>query len=161
MKKLSVAIALGFMFLALTGCVPYPSPSVRWLASPMSGELKIDGYPAANVKIMRHYRSDWYAKDVDENTYTDAQGRFEFSGAWKFAVIQLLHEPVIYIKVTAEYGGQTINLFSVIKRDYERLGELDEYGGQNKSGIAKLSRKDNKVHLEADIRSNPKKEPNQ
>jgi hypothetical protein len=101
------------------------------------------------VKIVRHYRSEWYGEEKEEIAYTDDKGSFEFAGVWKGSAVLVLHEPVIRIEVTAEEDGVKTTLLWVSKRDYSRFGELNQYAA--KRGVAKLSRRNGSVYLEADL----------
>lgn len=154
MKKL-VGLCIVGMFL-LGGCV-IPIPSLRCLVSPIRGELKVGDAPASHIKIVRRYYSHWYEKKIEDSTYTDSGGRFQFAGVWKPAAVTLLHQPVIEIEVLAEYGNdKPILLFGVTKMEYSRLGELDKYAGMGKTGVALAIAKDGNIELSATIPDSPK-----
>lgn len=132
----------------LTSCVPYPT--IRWLVSPMSGDIRSGGRPATGVKITRHFRSAWYEKDVDQTTQTDNAGKFQLPGAWKPSLIFFIHQPVIDIAVYAEKDGKKTVLLQHTKMNYDRLGELSPYD-KPEGSLATLSREGNRLHLQADL----------
>ena len=149
MQRLFLPTAAAIMLALLTGCFPYPE--VRWLVSPMTGEVTSGGRPASGVKITRHYNSAWYEQVQDQITQTDPDGTFKLPGVWKPSVITFIHQPVIDIEISAEKNGRKTMLLQQTKMNYDKRGELDPYSKPSEDSIGTLSKKNGKVHLRADI----------
>lgn len=150
MRHLVRIFAASVALTLFSGCVPYPT--IRWLASPMVGEVKTEGRPVADLKVIRHYHSAWYDQQVDQTTRTDSEGKFKLPSAWKPSLIFFIHQPVISIDVFAERNGRRIPLLHQTKMNYDRLGEMDPYSGEAE-GIGKLSRQGNHLFLEVNLPS--------
>jgi len=141
----------------------YRIEDMTWLASSdevaaciyefhWSGE--IDGKPVEGAKVTRKYYSHWYKEHVETVTHTDTNGYFEFGGAWKHAIVGVLHQPVIEEEVVVEYNNTNHTVFEVAKMDYESFGELSAVQNRDREhGKDRLIKKDGKLFLKFDLDS--------
>jgi hypothetical protein len=86
-------------------------------------------------------------------THTDARGHFEFEGAWKRAVVDLLHQPVVHEEVFVEYNSTNHAVLDVTKMDYDSFGELYAVHLHDPSREDRLSKKNEKLYLKFDLDS--------
>ncbi len=115
-------LSLILLSFTLSGCIT--PPDVRWLASPLRGVVTLRGAPVANAKVTRSYHSHWYNERVENSAVTGVNGTFEFKGAWKVTAASFLHQPIIKIAVVVEHAGESFDVLSTTKMNYERFGEL-------------------------------------
>lgn len=116
-------------------------PTTRCLVSPLSGTIVADGKPVEGAKVTRKYHSHWYNKEVEEVVHTNGEGFFEFKGAWKKALIDVVHQPVIQQLVIVEHNGTNCTVFDVPKLNYDVFGELKAVSQQDKTRLSKQSGK--------------------
>lgn len=124
----------------------------RCLVSPLSGALVASGKPVDGAKVTRRYHSHWYNQQIEEVVRTDAKGYFVFPGAWKKAVINLPHQPVIQVTVVVEYHGTNRTVLDVGKMNYDALGELwtiQHLDPEREKD--RLSKQDGRLHLKFDL----------
>lgn len=142
-------LPLVLIAVMITGC---GGAKKRCLVSPMTGTLLANGKPVADAKVSLKHHSHWYAERVEEFAHTDANGRFEFKGAWKKALINVPHQPVIRIEVTAEYHGTNRLVLEIGKLNYELLGELTTLRQTDPEfEKSRLSSREQKLHLTFDL----------
>ena len=134
--------------LLLAGC----GPTKRCLVSPLSGTVVAHGKPVAGAKVTRKYYSDWYKDQVETVIRTDTNGFFEFQGAWKTALVNILHQPVIQEEVVVEYDGTNYPAWNVTKMDYELLGELSDTQLRTLNGdMDRFGKQGGKLYLRIDV----------
>jgi hypothetical protein len=140
-----------FVLLPMIGC---GGPAKRCLVSPLSGTIVANGKPVDGATVTRNYHSHWYKEDVETVTHTDANGNFEFDGAWKNAAVDVLHQPVVEEQIVVEHKGKTYTVFVVTKMNYECFGELSARGLRDpKDGKDRLSKQNEKLYLKYDLES--------
>ncbi len=145
MKFKSPCLLLFLLFL-LVGCAP---PSIRHLASPVSGTLKLDGVPAEGVKIFRSASSSWYENlDKEEVTLSLKDGKFSFRGITAVSPGGLVHQTGVRIKIWTVVDAKEFVLFEITKSNYKKFGELTY---QKPAGIAKATKGEKRILLDADI----------
>lgn len=143
------SILLFIFVLLLIGC---GRPANRCLVSPLSGTLEANGKPVVGAKVTRRYHSHWYKDQVEDVVQTDAKGYFEFKGAWKKAVVDVLHQPVIEEQVIVEYSGTNYSVMEVTKMNYDSFGEMWAVQNQDpERGKDRLTKKDDKLYLKFDL----------
>jgi hypothetical protein len=157
--------AFGILFtllvLYLAGC----GPQNRCLVSPLTGTVIANGKPVIGATVTRRFHSLYYEKQVEAATKTDAQGLFAFAGVWKWAPINILHQPVIEEEVTIEYNGKAYTALKCTKMDYKNLGEFDavqfDAMRDRDPSLAKprLSKQEGKLYLKCDLDSLPFRKP--
>src|SRR5437899_2930988 len=141
MKTLPLLVIL----VLFVGC---GGPTSHCLVSPLSGTLVANGKPVAGAKVTRRYHSHWYKDQVEEVVRTDAKGYFEFKGAWKKAVVEVLHQPVIEEQVIVEHNSTNYTVLDVTKMNYDSFGELSDVSQQDKS---RLSKQDGRLYFKYDL----------
>ena len=95
--KFKYPYLLYFLLFMFIGCTP---PSIRHLASPVSGTLKVDGTPVEGVKIFRSASSSWYENlDKEEVTQSSKDGKFSFRGITAISPGGLVHQTGVRIKI--------------------------------------------------------------
>ena len=139
--------SLIFVFtLFLYGCT---TPSVRHLASPVSGMLKLDGVPAEGVKVYRSASSAWYENlGKEEVTQSSTDGKFSFRGITAVSPGGLVHQAGVRIKIWTVVDSMEFTLFEITKSNYKKFGELTY---EKPSGIAEVSKGKKRILLDADI----------
>ncbi len=137
------------ILLFMYGCT---APSIRHLASPVSGTLSIDGVPAKGVEIVRSTDSAWYDNLTEEVTHCSDQGVFNFRGITAMSPGGLIHQPGVRIKIIAKVNSEEYVLFDIFKSNYEKFGELDY---EKPSGIAEVTESSKRILLHADIQQTP------
>lgn len=139
--------SLIFVFtLFLYGCT---TPSVRHLASPVSGTLKLDGEPAEGVKVYRSASSAWYENlGKEEVTQSSKDGKFSFRGITAVSPGGLVHQAGVRIKIWTVVDSKEFTLFEITKSNYKKLGELTY---EKPSGIAEVTKGEKRILLDADI----------
>lgn len=92
------------------------------LFSEMSGVVNFEGKPATDVKLIRMV--DYDKKQYDE-TVTDENGKFHFSGVFRTSLLSgiLPTEFVVAQKITAVYEGKEYEVWSGTKRKPEENSE--------------------------------------
>ena len=148
--------SLIFVFtLFLYSCT---TPSVRHLASPVSGTLKLDGVPAEGVKVYRSASSAWYENlGKEEVTQSSTDGKFSFRGITAVSPGGLVHQAGVRIKIWTVVDSKEFTLFEITKSNYKKFGELTY---EKPSGIAEVTKGEKRILLDADIQldSNPRAE---
>ena len=136
-----------FVFtLFLYGCT---TPSIRHLASPVSGTLKLDGVPAEGVKIYRSASSAWYKNlEKEEVTQSSKDGKFSFRGITAVSPGGLVHQTGVRIKIWTVVDSKEFTLFEISKSNYKKFGELTY---EKPSGIAEVTKGEKRILLDADI----------
>ena len=139
--------SLIFVFtLFLYGCT---TPSVRHLASPVSGTLKLDGVPAEGVKVYRSASSAWYENlGKEEVTQSSTDGKFSFRGITAVSPGGLVHQAGVRIKIWTVVDSKEFTLFEISKSNYKKFGELTY---EKPSGIAEVTKGEKRILLDADI----------
>ena len=139
--------SLIFVFtLFLYGCT---TPSVRHLASPVSGTLKLDGVPAEGVKVYRSASSAWYENlGKEEVTQSSKDGKFSFRGITAVSPGGLVHQAGVRIKIWTVVDSKEFTLFEISKSNYKKFGELTY---EKPSGIAEVTKGEKRILLDADI----------
>ena len=95
--KFKYPYLLYFSLFLFVGCAP---PSIRHLATPVSGTLKLDGVPAEGVKIFRSASSSWYKNlEEEEVTQSSKDGKFSFRGITAVSPGGLVHQTGVRIKI--------------------------------------------------------------
>ena len=96
------------------------------LFSPVSGIVLSHGKPVAGAVLKRHVFWRWGNKAYDDETTTDAAGRFAFPerSATMLLGSVLPHEPYIDQRITIEYDGKTYVAWQSAKRGYALNDEL-------------------------------------
>ena len=144
--KLKYPYLLYFLLFLLVGCTP---PSIRHLATPVSGTLKLDGVPTEGVKIFRSASSAWYENlDKEEVTEISKDGKFSFRGITAISPGGLVHQTGVRIKIWTVVQSKEFVLFEISKSNYKKFGELTY---QKPRGIAEVTRGEEKILLAADI----------
>jgi hypothetical protein len=144
--KLKYPYLLYFLLFLLVGCTP---PSIRHLATPVSGTLKLDGVPTEGVKIYRSASSAWYDNlDKEEVTQSSKEGKFSFRGITAISPGGLVHQTGVRIKIWTVVQSKEFVLFEISKSNYKKFGELTY---QKPRGIAEVTRGEEKILLAADI----------
>jgi hypothetical protein len=144
--KLKYPFLLYFLLFLLVGCTP---PSIRHLATPVSGTLKLDGVPTEGVKIYRSASSAWYDNlDKEEVTQSSKDGKFSFRGITAISPGGLVHQTGVRIKIWTVVQSKEFVLFEISKSNYKKFGELTY---QKPRGIAEVTRGEEKILLAADI----------
>jgi hypothetical protein len=148
MKQIPLFAAL----LLIVGCGP---PVKRCLVSPLWGRIVSNGVPVVGATVTRKYYSHWYKEQVENVTHTDAGGYFDFDGAWKKAIADLLHQPVIEEKIVIESQGKVYTVLDVTKMDYDKFGELEHVQSEKAApGKERLLNQDGKLYLRFDLALN-------
>mgnify|MGYP001262435269 CR=1 FL=1 len=133
-------------FFILVGCAP---PSIRHLASPVSGTLKLDGAPAEGVKIFRSASSSWYDNlEKEEVTQCSEDGKFSFRGITAVSPGGLVHQTGVRIKIWTVVDSKEYVLFEITKSNYKKFGELTY---EKPAGIAEVTKGEKRILLDADI----------
>jgi len=144
--KLKCPYLLYFLLFLLVGCAP---PSIRHLASPVSGTLKLDGVPTEGIKIYRSAFSAWYENlDKEEVTQSSKDGKFSFRGITAISPGGLVHQTGVRIKIWTVVESKEFVLFEISKSNYKKFGELTY---EKPRGIAEVNRGEKSILLDADI----------
>ena len=144
--KFKYPYLLYFLLFIIVGCAP---PSIRHLASPVSGTLKLDGVPAEGVKIYRSASSSWYENlDKGEVTQSSKDGKFSFRGITAVSPGGLVHQAGVRIKIWTVVDAKEFVLFEITKSNYKKFGELTY---KKPAGIAEVTKGEKRILLDADI----------
>jgi hypothetical protein len=144
--KLKYPYLLYFLLFLLVGCTP---PSIRHLATPVSGTLKLDGVPTEGVKIYRSASSAWYENiDKEEVTESSKDGKFSFRGITAISPGGLVHQTGVRIKIWTVVDSKEFVLFEISKSNYKKFGELTY---KKSRGIAEVTKGEKEILLVADI----------
>ena len=144
--KFKYPYLLYFLLFLLVGCAP---PSVRHLASPISGTLKLDGVPTEGVKIYRSASSAWYKNlEKEEVTQSSKDGKFSFRGITAVSPGGLVHQAGVRIKIWTVVDAKEFVLFEITKSNYKKFGELTY---KKPAGIAEVTKGEKRILLDADI----------
>ena len=144
--KLKYPYLLYFLLFLLVGCTP---PSIRHLATPVSGTLKLDGVPTEGVKIYRSASSAWYDNlDKEEVTESSKDGKFSFRGITAISPGGLVHQTGVRIKIWTVVDSREFVLFEISKSNYKKFGELTY---KKPKGIAEVTKGEKEILLAADI----------
>ena len=144
--KLKYPYLLYFLLFLLVGCTP---PSIRHLATPVSGPLKLDGVPTEGVKIFRSASSAWYENlDKEEVTQSSKEGKFSFRGITAISPGGLVHQTGVRIKIWTVVDSREFVLFEISKSNYKKFGELTY---KKPKGIAEVTKGEKEILLAADI----------
>ena len=144
--KLKYPYLLYFLLFLLVCCTP---PSIRHLATPVSGTLKLDGVPTEGVKIYRSASSAWYENlDKEEVTQSSKNGKFSFRGITAISPGGLVHQTGVRIKIWTVVESKEFVLFEISKSNYKKFGELTY---EKPRGIAEVNRGEKSILLDADI----------
>ena len=144
--KLKYPYLLYFLLFLLVGCAP---PSIRHLASPVSGTLTLDGVPAEGIKIYRSASSAWYENlDKEEVTQSSKDGKFSFRGITAISPGGLVHQTGVMIKIWTVVDTKEFVLFKISKSNYKKFGELTY---EKPAGIAEVTKGEKSILLDADI----------
>lgn len=91
------------------------------LFSKMSGVIKLDGIPIANVKLVRTIDRN---KPIIDETITDENGYFEFPAIFERTITKLLpQEFVVGQEIMAYYDNREYQIWSGVKRRSEENAE--------------------------------------
>ncbi len=103
------------------------------LFSPVSGIVLSHGKPVAGAVLKRHVFWRWGNKAYDDETTTDAAGRFAFPerSATMLLGSVLPHEPFIEQKIAIDTGGKSYVAWNGEKRSYELNSELSYFDRTN------------------------------
>ncbi len=146
MTKFKHPYLLNFLLFLLAGCAP---PSIRHLASPISGTLKIDGVPTEGVKIYRSASSAWYKNlEKEEVTQSSKDGKFSFRGITAVSPGGLVHQTGVRIKIWTVVESKEFVLMEISKSNYKKFGELTY---EKPAGIAEVTKGEKRILLDADI----------
>ena len=146
--KFKYPYLLYFLLFLIVGCAP---PSIRHLASPISGTLKLDGIPAEGVKIYRSASSAWYKNlEKEEVTQSSKDGKFSFLGITAVSPGGLVHQTGVRIKIWTVLDAEEFVLFEITKSNYKKFGELTY---KKPAGIAEVTKGEKRILLDADIQS--------
>ena len=146
--KLKYSYLLYFLLFLFVGCAP---PSIRHLATPVSGTLTLDGVPAEGVKIFRSASSSWYENlDKEEVTLSSKDGKFSFRGITAVSPGGLVHQTGVRIKIWTVVDAKEFLLFEISKSNYKKFGELTY---EKPAGIAEVTKGEKRILLDADIQS--------
>jgi hypothetical protein len=145
-RRVFTSLIAAALLLFMLGCT---APSIRHLASPVSGTLKMDGVPAKGVEIVRSTDSAWYDNLKDEVTHCSDKGIFSFRGITAISLGGLVHQPGIRIKIVATVDSREYVLFEICKSNYRKFGELDY---EKPSGIAEVTESEERILLHANIK---------
>ena len=146
--KLKYSYLLYFLLFLFVGCAP---PSIRHLATPVSGTLTLDGVPAEGVKIFRSASSSWYENlDKEEVTLSSKDGKFSFRGITAVSPGGLVHQTSVRIKIWTVVDAKEFVLFEISKSNYKKFGELTY---EKPAGIAEVTKGEKRILLDADIQS--------
>ena len=146
--KLKYSYLLYFLLFLFVGCAP---PSIRHLATPVSGTLTLDGVPAEGVKIFRSASSSWYENlDKEEVTLSSKDGKFSFRGITAVSPGGLVHQTGVRIKIWTVVDTKEFVLFEISKSNYKKFGELTY---EKPAGIAEVTKGEKRILLDADIQS--------
>ena len=144
--KLKYPFLLYFLLFLLVGCTP---PSIRHLATPVSGTLKLDGVPTEGVKIYRSASSAWYDNlDKEEVTQSSKDGKFSFRGITAISPGGLVHQTGVRIKIWTVVDSKEFVLFEISKSNYKKFGELTY---KKPKGIAEVTKGKKEILLAVDI----------
>ena len=144
--KFKYPYLLYFLLFLIVGCAP---PSIRHLASPVSGTLKLDGVPAEGVKIYRSASSAWYKHlEKEEVTQSSKDGKFSFRGITAVSPGGLVHQTGVRIKIWTVVDEKEFVLFQISKSNYKKFGELTY---KKPEGIAEVTKGEKRILLDADI----------
>ena len=144
--KFKYPYLLYFLLFLLVGCAP---PSIRHLASPISGTLKLDGVPTEGVKIYRSASSAWYKNlEKEEVTQSSKDGKFSFRGITAVSPGGLVHQTGVRIKIWTVVDAKEFVLFEITKSNYKKFGELTY---KKPAGIAEVTKGEKRILLDADI----------
>ena len=144
--KFKYPYLLNFLLFLLVGCAP---PSIRHLASPISGTLKLDGVPTEGVKIYRSASSAWYKNlEKEEVTQSSKDGKFSFRGITAVSPGGLVHQTGVRIKIWTVVDAKEFVLFEITKSNYKKFGELTY---KKPAGIAEVTKGEKRILLDADI----------
>ena len=146
MTKFKYPYLLNFLLFLLVGCAP---PSIRHLASPISGTLKLDGVPTEGVKIYRSASSAWYKNlEKEEVTQSSKDGKFSFRGITAVSPGGLVHQAGVRIKIWTVVDSKEFVLMEISKSNYKKFGELTY---EKPAGIAEVTKGEKRILLDADI----------
>ncbi len=146
MTKFKYPYLLYFLLFLIVGCAP---PSIRHLASPISGTLKIDGVPTEGVKIYRSASSAWYKNlEKEEVTQSSKDGKFSFRGITAVSPGGLVHQTGVRIKIWTVVDAKEFVLMEISKSNYKKFGELTY---EKPAGIAEVTKGEKRILLDADI----------
>ena len=145
-RSVFTSLMTAALFLLLPGCT---APSIRYLASPVSGTLKIDGTPAKGVEIVRSTKSAWYKGLKKEVTHCSDKGVFSFRGKTVISPGGLVHQPSIRIKIVATVNSREYVLFEIWKSNYRKFGEL---GYEKPRGISEVTKSKKEIRVHANIK---------
>ena len=144
--KLKYPFLLYFLLFLLVGCTP---PSIRHLATPVSGTLKLDGVPTEGVKIYRSASSAWYDNlDKEEVTQSSKEGKFSFRGITAISPGGLVHQTGVRMKIWTVVDSKEFVLFEISKSNYKKFGELTY---KKPKGIAEVTKGEKEILLAVDI----------
>ena len=144
--KFKYSYLLYFLLSLVVGCAP---PSIRHLASPISGTLKLDGVPTEGVKIYRSASSAWYKNlEKEEVTQSSKDGKFSFRGITAVSPGGLVHQTGVRIKIWTVVDAKEFVLFEITKANYKKFGELTY---EKPAGIAEVTKGEKRILLAADI----------
>ena len=112
--------------LGIFGCSEIQAMGKVVLFSPVSGIVLSNGKPVSGAVLKRHVFWRWGNKAYDDETTTDAAGRFAFPerSATMLLGSVLPHEPYIDQRITIEHGGTTYVAWQSAKRGYALNDEL-------------------------------------
>ena len=146
MTKFKYPYLLYFLLFLIVGCAP---PSIRHLASPISGTLKLDGVPTEGVKIYRSASSAWYKNlEKEEVTQSSKDGKFSFRGITAVSPGGLVHQTGVRIKIWTVVESKEFVLMEISKSNYKKFGELTY---KKPAGIAEVTKGEKRILLDADI----------
>ena len=125
------------------------TPSIRHLATPVSGTLEVDGVPVEGIKVFRSASSVWYDNlDKVEVTQSSKDGKFSFRGITTVSPGGLVHQVGVRIKIWAVVDSKEFVLFEISKSNYKKFGELTY---EKPKGIAEVTKNEKRILLDADI----------
>ncbi len=98
------------------------------LASEFRGQLVTDGgTPAPGIRITRSLNWGWGEEVIEDETETDAEGRFSFPKVTRRSLTAgiLPHTPSIAQEMMAHGPSGAVNIWFADKANYKDQGELD------------------------------------
>lgn len=113
--------------------------------SEVHGQVLEAGKPVAGATVARSWDWAWGKEKSGDKTVTDAQGRFSLPLVTRRSFLGsiLPHEPSVWQTMTVTRGGETIDVWKVMRRNYLPGGEPDPAKG---GGAIRVE-----CHLDADM----------
>lgn len=127
MRRLLAPVLASVLALSLVIGANMALSATLVLMSGMDGRLvSASGAPAANTRLVRTWHWAWTDTRGQDETTTDAQGRFRFPPVTGRSMSARLmpHEPDILQTITAQAASGPVEIWSARKANYRENGEL-------------------------------------